>query len=473
MVKKLFFAALVGALLCGNLLRFNVNLVAFKNVAVVPAELAIVGLGLLLLLDKLRTRRLFVPNSALAGSIGLFVLSALVSLVVNSYYYNLHSFEVSVAAAYLGRWVLYCVPYFMVVDLVRNREELESVWKFLVVGVTIFAVFGILQAFFLPNFAFIVHPDAQAGGYDWDAQTVRLVSTFLDPNFAGCLIAMALASSVAFLEEGYRRVWMLCGVFGLALILTYSRGSVLAFLVAFLYLILTGKSRRRAIAAAFLIGLVLVAAVPYVLPHAQDLGRFTVQDESAQSRVDGWSLCLKVIRDNPVFGIGFNTTPFVIARSAYNWRNGYSLEGAPSFAITAGPLTIFYLAGIFGLVAFCYLYGKVLWMSHCVSVRSKDKLCRAIARSVFAGTIIFVVSSFFTLSILQVFMMGLTWIAFGLLNFAHVRSGRGKVAAAQGFALHPLGADRAAMATVVPGGRREASPGCREVARHRPIPRFR
>jgi O-antigen ligase len=472
MVKKLFFAVLIGALFSGNLVRFNVNLVAFKNTAVLAPELAIVGLGVLLLLDKLRTRRLFVTNSVLAGSIGLFVLTALVSLVVNSYYYNLHSFEVSVAAAYLMRWVLYCVPYFMVVDLVRNREEMKSVWKLLVAGVTIFAVFGILQAFFLPNFAFIVYPDAQAA-YDWDAQSVRLVSTFLDPNFAGCLIAMALASSVVFLEEGYQRVWMLCGVFGLALILTYSRGSVLAFLVAFLYLILTGKSRRRAIAAALLIGLVLVAAAPYVQPHARDFGRFTVQDNSAQSRIDGWSLCLKVVRDNPVFGIGFNTTPYVIARSAYNWRNGYSLEGAASFAITGGLFTVLYLAGIFGMAAYCYLYGKVLWMSHCVSVRSKDRLCRAIARSVFAGTIIFIVSSFFTLTILYVFLMGLTWIAFGLLNFAYVRTRQEKLAAEQGLKLQPSAAGHPVMVA------RGASDGVRALGAERefvsrpPVLRFR
>ena len=52
-----------------------------------------------------------------------------------------------------------------------------------------FAGFGIVQSAFLPNFAQRIYPDARLY-LDWDPQGHRLVSTFLDPNFAGAFILL-------------------------------------------------------------------------------------------------------------------------------------------------------------------------------------------------------------------------------------------------------------------------------------------
>jgi hypothetical protein len=430
---------LILLLLCGNLVRIQVNLVAFKNTAIVPAEIALGAIGLLLLARKLRQKRLFLYNASLIVPMLLFVLAAGISLGVNTHYYRLHSYEVLISATYLLRWAFYCLPYVFVVELVRTQKDVKELLWSVSIGVFLFSVFGIFQAFLMPDFAFMLNPTARVG-LDWDVQHDRLVSTLLDPNFAGCLIAMGLAGSVAFLQEGYRKAWLLIPVFGLALLLTYSRGSILSFLIAFVYLIVTGRGKKRLLAAALALGLIPLVLAPYLLPRAVQYARLGFSDYSARGRIYSWKLCLDLIRDNPVFGIGFNTTPYVVPRLPYDWGlGGYMPIGAPSFEVTGGLLTIFVLSGLIGTACYCFLLGKVLWMGHAVYTRSPDRLYRSFAQSVSASTIIWVVSSFFTLTILYVFLMGLMWIVFGLLNvcYTEVRKGTTMPAATTASALTP------------------------------------
>lgn len=417
-MRKLGLAALVAGLLCGNLVRIPTSLVQFKNVAVLPVEAAIGIIAILCIIANLRRRRLFVHNAVLTAPILLFALAAVVSLGVNIRYYNLSRHEVVVAGAYLVRWLFYSLIYLIAIDCVRTRREFTLAVKLLIGGITIFALFGIFQAILLPNFAFIVYPDARAA-YNWDIQRARLVSTFLDPNFAGCLVGMGLAGSIAFLQEGYRKAWWLGGLFGVALLLTYSRGSALGFLVGFLYLVAAGKAKKRAILAALLVCLIGLAAAPYLLSHAEAYNRLTIHDLSAQGRVDAWYLCLDLIRENPVFGLGFNTTPFIVPRYGFYWGAGYGITGAGAFEVTGGILTIYLLTGIFGTVAYCYIFIRAWLMARFISLNSKDKLFRALAKSSTVSIIILFVTSFFTMTILYVFLMGLTWILFGLVNVAY------------------------------------------------------
>ncbi len=190
----------------GQLLRTTVDIVSFKQVAFFPSDTAIPILAGMLLLEKLRTRRLLSAKARLFVPISLFVLAAMISLVVNIFYFNLHRYEIWVSSLYLLRWVVYCIPYFLVVELVQTREHIKRLLTTFAVAVSGFTVFGIYQAIFLPNFAQIVDPLNLAS---WDVQYNRLVSTFLDPNFAGCLIGMALVSAIAFWMEGISRSWYL------------------------------------------------------------------------------------------------------------------------------------------------------------------------------------------------------------------------------------------------------------------------
>src|SRR5262249_22538358 len=163
-------------------------------------------------------------------------------------------------------------------------------------------------------------------------QYSRLVSTFLDPNLAGCLIGAGLVFSISFWLVGYSKAALSTLVLATALILTYSRGAIVGFLLGFTYLVLVGKHRFRAFIAGAALSITLIALVPYALPRAEEYSRLTPSDPSSVVRVQNWLLCLDLIRENPLFGIGFDTLPFVVPRF------GQVTEGAAAFGLDGGLL---------------------------------------------------------------------------------------------------------------------------------------
>jgi len=299
------------------------------------------------------------------------------------------------------------------VDLVRSRKDAKELTAVLTVALVSFAAFGIFQAIYLPDFAFIVHPE-DIRWSDWDVQYNRLVSTFLDPNLAACFVGVGLAFSVAFLMEGYRKSWFTIAVFGLALLLTYSRGGCLSFIVGLTYIILSGKYKRRGLIAAGAIALIVIASAPYTLPQAEAYGHLTISDANARIRVQNWLLSKSLIQDNFFFGVGFNTLPYVVP------RYGYRAGGGSAFGLDGGLLVVFALTGIFGFAAYTYLLAKALWMAHFVCEHSRDRLFRVLAKGSFASALIIVVSSFFTSSLLYLFIMEFAWMEFGLLNCLYI-----------------------------------------------------
>jgi O-Antigen ligase len=411
-MKKWALPILIVTILMGQVVRVPTELVRFKSVAILPNDLALVGLAILLLVRKLKLRRLFLQNGFLTRPLIVFVLVAVVSLLINANYYNLHTYEVEVSGLYFARWISYCVTYFLVLDLVTTREQLKTLVGWLAAAVLLFAAFGIIQAIFLPNFAFTVHPEA--GALDWDMQRNRLVSTFLDPNFAGCFLGIGLAFAIEFMVRGYRRAWLAVALLGAALLLTYSRGAIIAFLAALLYLIVTGEHKRRALAAVSVILLVAVVGAPYFLPHAEDYARFGFSDQSAQYRFQALQQCTELIRDNFFFGIGFDTVPYVTPH-----HYGYDAVGAGAFGLQGGGiLFIFALTGAVGFSVYTYLLGKAAWKGHALAQESKDRLLAVLGRGCLSATIILVISAFSTSNFTYAFLMEFLWLLLGALNVA-------------------------------------------------------
>ncbi len=401
-------------ILCGQLIRLPLFLFWYQKSAIIPNDVGLVAIAGLVLLQKLYKRRLFYRHALFGWPMAAFVAIAVVSLGVNTVYYNLHTYEVFISGLYLARWVLYACVYFVFLDLVRTRQDV--VWATWVFGLLLlsFAAFGIYQAFTLPNFAYVVDPE---GVWHWDVQGNRLVSTFLDPNLAGCLIAVGLVFALLSLMEGYRKALIPIAVFGAALILTYSRGAILSLGVGVLYLIFTGKHKWRALAGIVVAVFIFLMLIPYLWPHAQQLNRLTISDDSAMSRIVSWRLGLNLIRDNFFFGVGFDTLPYVVGKYGM-------LAGArgSAFGMDGGLLTIFALSGVFGLAAYCYLLGRILQISRWVYANSGDRVFRIIAKGTFASVLVIVTSSFFTSSLLYIFIMEFYWAMFALLNVAYVLS---------------------------------------------------
>jgi hypothetical protein len=354
-----------------------------------------------------RRQRLRLDDTAVLALV--FAAIGAISALLAIPKFGLTFFELAFSAAYLLRWLAYFAVYLVCINFVR-REEVLGVWNALQLAVLIFAGFGIVQSIFLPGFAQIVYPSSELY-LDWDPQGHRLVSTFLDPNFAGALITIALLVLLAMLSLGVPVPrWKLLLLFT-ALLLTLSRSSFLAFMVGGLVIASVRGLSRRLWGFGALLAILLLPALPFLIQYGSAFNKFRI-DASALTRVVSWLSAIEVFLDNPILGVGFNTYGFV------QERYGGSILGQSSFGLDGGILFIVVMTGVVGGFVYVLMYASVLgrcrrvWRDAGAALEE-----RALCLGVAAASVALVVHSIFLNSLLYPFLMQALWTLWGL---AHV-----------------------------------------------------
>jgi O-antigen ligase len=362
---------------------------------------AIVALGAATALLRQRLRIDIVMGFALAfAAVGGLTTVAGVSR------FGFSGGEVVVSLAFLARWLLYFGFYIVAINGLRARD-VWPVWNAFERCVVAFSAFGLVQAAFLPDFAMIVYPDATTA--DWDLQKHRLVSTFLDPNYAGALIMMALLVQLALLSSGARVARWKLALFGAALLVTLSRSSLLAMVIGIGCIVLARGLSKRLVAVLAVVSVGTLASLPYLIRFALQYNKLTVTDESAMGRLINWARAWTVFSEHPVIGIGFN------AWGPISRREGWEAVSAAAFGIEGGVLFIAVLTGLVGLTLY-------LGTMHMVIRRARRTWRRpnlvphehGIAVAIPAVTIAMVVHSLFTSSLLHPFLMEPLWILWAL-----------------------------------------------------------
>ena len=379
------------------------------------APLTLTDLAMALLLLGYTYRMIFLGRLPLvgvprAGLVFLFLVWAGISLLMNVSYYGLSPSQGLFSALYLGRWFEYTLFYFITYELFRNRLKIRGVVYWLTAAGLAYCVFGVVQAAFLPNFAFIVHPDARPW-LDYDVQGHRLVSTFLDPNISCTYISIFALISLSFYLHGFRRWKYLFAIFSLGVLLTLSRGGILGFLCGVLLLtVLSEFGRKRAVAAILGMAILALSLYPVLESVIETSHRLQFDDVSAVSRIEQWQLAYEVARDNVVFGIGFNTAGFILP------RYGRYHEGASSFGLSGDLLMICMLTGIIGLGIYLLLFRKLGVVALTLRRRSPDAWDKALAVGVLAAGTSILGNGFFTSVILYPQIMAVFWMLWAMLE---------------------------------------------------------
>jgi len=142
----------------------------------------------------------------------------------------------------------------------------------------------------------------------------RAIGTWIDPNSLGGFLvvsALMIAPQVFARLPVLKWRWFAWGVLGmvmLALLLTFSRASALAFGLGMLFIgAFKGYRRFWTLVIVALIGIVL-------LPQTQDyvvrfVQAFTAQDLATQMRLGEYGDSLELISQYPLTGVGFTGTP--------------------------------------------------------------------------------------------------------------------------------------------------------------------
>ncbi|MEX2181703.1 MAG: O-antigen ligase family protein [Gemmatimonadaceae bacterium] len=407
-------ALLLGAVLTGNLIRVPVFSGGGKSAPLIALDLALGVFVVVGVTEILRRRRLALDPAARWGI--AFVAIAALSVLSAGARVGIAPNEMLFAATYLVRWAGY-FSLFVLIGALLPASEAPPVAQLLRRCIVAFAAFGILQSIFLPDFALLVHPTDQPY-LDWDPQRNRLVSTFLDPNYAGILIVVGLCLWGGRLIAGVAPPWWEGAILGVALVLTLSRGAMLAGLSAAAALSIAYGFSRRLGRAAAIAAVVLLAASPFVLEFGQEFAKFQI-DRSALGRLIAWQRNLVLLADYPMLGIGFNTLGFVAPR--YGWH----IAGVGGFGLDGGLLFIAALTGLAGVTCLTALLVSIARSArHLWRTPDADAEDRAIAFAAFGTVVAVVVHSLFANTIMLPLVLAPCWILWALPRVRRQKSGR-------------------------------------------------
>lgn len=330
----------------------------------------------------------------LAVPILVFTGAGLISLFANLPRFGLPI--ISISALYLVRWVSYTFIYVFVLESTLSTGSwLKGIF---LTGMG-FSILGIIQ--------FFLYPDLRNLSYlGWDPYFFRLFSTLFDPNFTGILLIFTIFVGL-FLLSRKRQMWVTCGI-GInmiALLLTFSRSSYVAFFVGlFVYGFLQRQWKMLFIFLTF-VGLTIIIPKP-----AYEAFRLT-REISAFARVGNWEQSISLAQESPIVGFGFNSLPFIrsIPGIETSLIPGISSRISRSGAgIDNSLLFVLVTTGLVGLASYLWLLKKMI----ALGVDKKKEL-----QAIFLASLTAVlIHSFFSNSLFYPWVVIWIWILVGVVE---------------------------------------------------------
>jgi O-antigen ligase len=263
-----------------------------------------------------------------------FIWICIVSLVINAGQISISLLLNS--SLYLLRFILYYFIYLTV--LASPYSSLWWISGYFISGI-IFIFFGYIQYFIWPDLRSLTI-------LGWDPHYYRLTSTFLDPNFAGLYIVLFLLLGFQIFAKKRLKLILLSIFMIIALYLTHSRSSYMAFLGAFtVWAYLTRKY-------IIILGLMVLIIFLIILPK----GRLDVTDlyrrDTAIARVVNWQKSVEFIKKSPLIGFGFNTLKYT---GPFNQVKTDNIPLRSAGGIDNSFLVVLATTGIIGFLSLLWL----------------------------------------------------------------------------------------------------------------------
>lgn len=306
---------------------------------------------------------------------------------------------------YILRWIVYAALYWV------SASSLIPPYIWLVsLGFSgvMMAALGLVQ--------YVWYPDIRNVSYlGWDPHYQRLVSTLLDPNFTGIILAATMIVLWSIWEQKKKiRTMVLVSMIVtlIAFILTYSRSGFIAFAIG---LGLWGVLRQKKAIVAGILGGIICAIL--LLPHTGE-GRNLFRTVSSYARIGNAERAIELIREKPVFGHGFNILRFVsLQRSWIDEQDAPSRSGA---GLDTSILFVGATTGISGIIVYGWLIVSLLRAGSVAYRKKKDHPYYATYISLIS---MIVIHSVFTNSLFYPWVMVWMWITTGVLD-QYVRADR-------------------------------------------------
>lgn len=244
-----------------------------------------------------------------------------------------------ISSLYLWRWLAFAAVFFAV-----RQNQPKNLTQALIASGFVVAVSGLLQYILLPDTRFLFTSF-------WDDHYYRLIGTFFDPNFTGLYLSLTILliiQNFKFIKKQnhFAICYLLFVICVSALALTFSRSSYLAFLTGLFFIF--AKSIKK-----FIVFMLVFTLFIFMLPKPGGEGVNLLRNSSINARLLSSQQTLKLIKQKPLLGHGFNTLRFI--------RQDFTSHSAAG----ADNSFIFLLAttGIIGLIIYLWLL-KEIWVTH-------------------------------------------------------------------------------------------------------------
>lgn len=213
---------------------------------------------------------------------------------------------------------------FILIDLLRDPPAIRRVVLVIMLAIGIQALVAIIlyvipdaaAESILVRLARIGYPNGGVIRYieDNPANAERAIGLWVDPNALGGILTIA-ASLIA--PQVFARIpliryrWLTLSTLGavvFALVLTFSRASMLAFAISLCFIALFRGYRKYLLFV--LMGALLLLVLPQTRSYIERFGQaFTAADLATQMRLGEYGDSLDLIRQHPIVGVGFTGTP--------------------------------------------------------------------------------------------------------------------------------------------------------------------
>ncbi|MFJ4265387.1 O-antigen ligase family protein [Paenarthrobacter nicotinovorans] len=238
--------------------------------------------------------------------------------------------ESSPADAGLIRLCAWAGILLLIHDGLRDRQELLSVMRRVVLVGTFTAALGLLQ--FITGTSWVdsinipgMTATADFSNIDLRAGYVRAAGMAAHPLEYGVVLTssfpMALTLALTSKDKAWLTRWLPVGAISLASVLSVSRSALIAVAIAFFVLIPVWPKATRRRAYVAIVGLLMLVSLvtPGMLGTLRGLFAVGADDSSITSRTNGYSTAFGMLANNPIVGRGFGTflPEYVIVDNQY------------------------------------------------------------------------------------------------------------------------------------------------------------
>lgn len=412
-ILKILFIVLLILFPFGELIRFDIgNDIRFKPIDILTGIIFVYWLILSIIKQKKDFKNSWIYI--------LFPLVCLLSLILNSSW--LLSLQFLASAFYLIRWVSYLSLYFITMQF--EEKFRKTILLLMVIDGFVVMLLGFVQYIFFSSLKPLYH-------LGWDEHMYRMFSVFLDPNYTGGFFVLYLLFMAGFVykytQKTSQKIVHIPSVKGytiprkkfivivnviillslISVFLTFSRSALLMLIVGVsVFFLLIGRKKLILLFLSIIAVFILVIS-SYFYVESMNLFR----QASTNARIGNYQSAIKIITDQPILGIGFNTYRY--AKEKYDIHSGW--VKAPSHAdagVDNSFLFVIVTSGIIGLLAYLLMWGISLKRAY-VLYKKNSNIFAIIFISSSAG--LFVHAMFINSLFFPAIMLWM-WILLGLME---------------------------------------------------------